>query len=367
MGLGVTLGVATLIAGQSLSKGAGEQVSQSMRKMFGPGTILVISPTMSEQDLLTLEEEVPEITALSPRHGNGELSISHEGNTHRSAVFGHTEQGEFVWGRGVVSGRFLSRRDVDSSARVALIGHQLAARLFIDEDPVGQDILIASVPFEVVGVLESIGIDPHGEDRDEDVFIPLSTSMNRLDNAEYFAWTKLKVGNEDEVEDAAGQIKEILRRRHHVAEGEKDDFSIYTAALAARMVLQANRTLDIYVMIAAAVVLLVAAAVIASIMLVSLRQRLPEIGLRKAVGASEQSIGWQFMAEAVVISLFSGVAGVGLGLAVAGLFSARLDIPLAVTASGLSLGLLAAAAVGLVAGVWPARKAAALDPVLALA
>ena len=226
--------------------------------------------------------------------------------------------------------------------------------------------MIGSAPFRIVGVLESAGIDPHGEDRDEDIYVPITTAMRRLYNMEYVGMVKLIVSNHETIEEDGDEIAEILRKEHNIALGEDEDFAIYTSKFAGQMIQKANRILTVYMMAAAALVLLVAAIVIASIMLVVVRERIGEIGLRKALGATAQNINIQFLAEVVVITLVSGVLGIGLGLGAANLVSVYIDMPVIITLPAVGLCLGAALLVGIASGILPARKAASLDPVEAL-
>ncbi len=366
MSIGVALGVATLVAGQSLGTGAGKQISERMDKMFSPGSIYIFSPTLSNADLEAIEDQLEQVVAASPRFGGGESEIGYQGIKRQAAVFGHTEKAEFVWSRSVIDGRFLTASDINKSARVALIGTRLADKLFADADPIDKEILIGSVPFRIVGVLESIGIDPHGEDRDEDVYVPITTAMRRLTNAKYVGTARLVVSNLEQVDDDAERISEILLERHNIASGEKKDFAIYTANFAGRMILETNRVLNVYLLAAVGVVLLVAAVVIASIMLVVVRERVAEIGLRKAVGATGKHISFQFLIETVGLTLASGLLGVGLGLAAANIISRFMEVPVMVTGGSIILGLAAAIVVGVASGIVPARRAARLDPVEAL-
>ena len=366
MSIGVAVGVATLIAGQSLGTGASRQIGERMDKMFGPGTIYVFSSTLAYDDLEAIEDELEQVIATSPRFGGAESEISYQGINRQAAVFGHSEKAEFVWNRSVIDGRFFTSNDVKKTARVALIGPRLAESMFAEADPVGKEILISSVPFRIIGVLEPIGIDPHGEDRDEDIYVPITTAMRRLNNAEYIGTAKIVVSNHQQVDEDAAQISEILRDRHHIASGEKDDFATYTAKFAGQMISKANEVMNVYLLAAAGVVLLVAAVVIASIMLVVVRERVAEIGLRKAVGATGKNISFQFLVEAVGVTLASGILGVGLGLAAASIIARFIDVPVIVTSGSVTLGLLAAIVVGIVSGIVPARRAARLDPVEAL-
>jgi putative ABC transport system permease protein len=367
MSIGVMIGVGTLIAGQSLGTGAEKEITQRVNKLFGPGSIMVVSRTLSYGDIEAIESQMDQVIASAPRFGYVEEDISSGGLSRKAAVFGYSVEGETVWNRGVSEGRYFSSSDMNGTARVALIGHRLSETLFgAGGDAIDQEIMIRSVPFQVIGVLEPAGIDPHGEDRDEDIYVPITTAMRRLYNMEYVGMVKLVVGDAESVEEDGEEIAEILRAEHNIALGEDEDFAIYTSKFAGRMIQKANRILTVYMMAAAAVVLLVAAIVIASIMLVVVRERIAEIGLRKALGATAQNINFQFLAEVVVITMVSGVLGIGLGMGAANLVSVHIDLPVIVTLPTVLLALGAALAVGIASGILPARKAANLDPVEAL-
>jgi putative ABC transport system permease protein len=367
MSIGVMLGVGTLIAGQSLGSGAEKQLNQRVNKLFSPGSIMLVSRTLTYGDVEAIEQQMEQVVASAARFGGGESDISYQGVTRKTAVFGHTVEGEVVWNRGVIEGRYFTNSDMSKTARVALIGHRLSELLFgTGGDPIDEEILIGSVPFRIIGVLEPAGIDPHGEDRDEDIYIPITTAMRRLNNTEYIGIAKLLVSDIEQVDEDADQISEILREQHNIAAGEDEDFAIYSSKFVGRMVDKTNRVLNVYMVAAAGVVLLVAAIVIASIMLVVVRERVAEIGLRKALGATEQNIGFQFLIEVVAVTLVSGLLGVGLGLGAANLVSIFTGLPVIVTTESVALGLTAAVMVGIASGIVPARKAARLDPVEAL-
>jgi len=366
MSVGVAVGVATLIAGSSVGNGAAQKISAQIDQMFGPGTILIGSAELKLPDLVAVAEKMDQVVAFAPRLSLSEMAIDFMGTSEQAAVSGFSANADYVWNRSVIDGRYLSDRDVDRAERVALIGTKLKGALFADADAIGEEIQIGSVPFEVVGILDPMGIDPHGDDRDMDVYVPISTAQRRLVNSDIIGNGKLVVGNSETVEQDADQVAEILRNRFQIAEGEPDSFRIYTSKFAGKAAIKAKRMLGVYVIIAAIVVLLVAAVVISSIMLVVVRERISEIGLRKALGATRGSIATQFLFESTVVSLVAGVAGIALGLGVASFIAARYEIPMDLSILAVLLAVLASVVVGIISGIIPARRAASLDPVEAL-
>ena len=367
MSIGVIIGVGTLIAGQSLGTGAEKEIKQRVNKIFSPGSIMLVSQTLTYSDVEAIESQMDQIVASAPRWGYAEFEIGYQDVNRKAAVFGHTVEGETVWNRGVTEGRYFTSSDISKTARVALIGHRLSQLLFGEGgEAVDQEIMIGTVPFRIIGVLEPQGIDPHGEDRDVDIFVPITTAMQRLYKSDYIGIAKLIVTDMEMVDDDADEIAEILRKEHSIALGEDEDFAIYTSKFAGRLMQKANKILTVYMAAAAAVVLLVAAIVIASIMLVIVRERVAEIGLRKALGATEKNISFQFLAEVITVTVISGVLGIGLGLGAASLVSAHIDMPVIVTTPAILMALGSAILVGIASGIAPARKAARLDPVEAL-
>lgn len=366
MSIGVVLGVATLTVGSTLGSGAEQRIADQIDQMFGPGTIFIASVELKEPDLQAVADELDQVIAFAPRMMLGEQEISAAGTSSQAGVAGYSENAEYVWNRSVTDGRFFDGGDISRAERVALIGDKLQTALFAGESGLGEEILINSVPFEVIGILESIGIDPHGEDRDMEVYVPFSTAQRRLANTDLIGMAKFVVSNAESVDEDADQIAAFLRKRYQIPEGERDTFQLYTSKYADVAATKAKKMLGVYVSIAAGIVLLVAAAVISSIMLVVVRERIPEVGLRKAVGATSGSIATQFLWEATTVSLVSGFIGVCFGFAVAAVLANLYGIEMQLKPLGLIAALGASIVVGIVAGVFPARRAARLNPIEAL-
>ena len=366
MSIGIVLGVATLIVGNTLGGGAAQKINDQIDRMFGPGTIFIASSELKQPDLQAVEDELDQVIAASPRMMMGELEVSSAGASVQSGVAGYSDNAEYVWNRSVTSGRFFDKRDIDRASRVALIGDKLELELFGVDGAIGEEIMIAAVPFEVIGILEPIGIDPHGEDRDMEVYVPYTTAQRRLANTDLVGMGKFVVSNADLVDEDAEEIATLLRERFRIAEGERDTFQLYTSKFADVAAAKAKRMLNVYVLLAAVVVLLVAAIVIASIMLIVVRERTAEVGLRKAVGATEKSIATQFLWEAATVSVISGLLGIVAGFAISAAIANIYDVTMQLKPLGLLIAIAAATLVGIVSGIIPARRAARLDPIEAL-
>jgi putative ABC transport system permease protein len=366
MSIGVILGVATLVVGSTLGSGAEQKISDQINRMFGPGTIFVASNELKVADLDAIEDRVDQVTAVGPRMMLGEKEISYAGTDAQAGVAGYTANADYVWNRTVTDGRFFRESDVDRAARVALIGNKLESKLFGMSSGVGAEILVDSVPFEIVGILEPIGIDPHGEDRDMEVYVPFTTAQRRLANTDLVGMAKLVVRDADRVDEVVEDVATVLRDRFNIDEGERDTFGLYTSTFADAAGARMKRMLKVYVAVAAAVVLLVAAVVIASIMLVVVRERVAEVGLRKAVGATAGAIAAQFLWEATTVSLVSGLLGTAVGFGAAALFANLYAIPMEVRPLGIGIAIGASVVVGILSGILPARRAARLNPIEAL-
>ncbi|MCP4662679.1 MAG: ABC transporter permease, partial [bacterium] len=322
--------------------------------------------TLKIADVEAVADALDEVIAWDPVQILAGQDASYLGKSRQLTVYGYSERAESVWGRSVVAGEFFTADDVRSSSRVALVGTKTAEALFGDDDPVGRQIRIGTVLFRVKGILEPFGLDPHGNDRDDEIQVPITTLMRRLMNVDYIMYAKLIVDDPERVEVVADRVTAILQQRHAIARDEPNDFSLITPALVQKMVGQMNRVLKVFLPAAAGVALLVAAIVITNIMLISVKERIPEIGLRKAVGATDRQISLQFLTEAITVTVFSGLLGTAGGVAAAALVASRLGVSLIITPDAVALGLVAASVVGVLSGSLPARRAARLDPVEAL-
>jgi putative ABC transport system permease protein len=264
-------------------------------------------------------------------------------------------------------GAFFTPQDVSAASKVAVLGSIVRDQLFgPDVNPVGEVIRIQNQPFAVVGVMASKGQSSMGQDQDDVVFLPYTTVMKKLRGVTSIQNITISASSADQVPVVADRISSLLRVRHKIQSGDPDDFMVRTIEEMASVRLEATRTMTMLLASIAGVSLLVGGIGIMNIMLVSVTERTREIGLRMALGARGRDVLLQFLIEAVVLSLFGGTIGIGLGFAISRGVTLWLSWPTAVSPDAVALAFGFAAATGVFFGFYPARKAAALDPIEAL-
>ncbi len=266
----------------------------------------------------------------------------------------------------VTSGRFLTRQDVDGRTKNCLIGTRVVEELFGDEDPLNKVIRIKSVPFTVVGVLETKGQSPNGQEQDDIIMVPVSTAMTRLFGVTALNAIMVKGKSNDLLGKAVEQITQLLHQRHKIPEGEDDDFSVRNLSEMLAMAETQTKIMAALLGSVAGVSLLVGGIGIMNIMLVSVTERTREIGIRMAVGAKGRDILMQFLIEALVLSLLGGFFGIMLGVGLSAIVDAFSQFKTHITIFSVALAFCFSAAVGIFFGFYPARKAAAMDPITAL-
>jgi len=381
MMLGVAIGVTALTLVLTIARATEKKVLDGIERMFTANNILVRAgggsmrsgplsggptTTLTPADLETIAQEVQTIDRWDALQMIGARDVTYRGAVTRTRIFGHTPQSETLGGRTVTDGEYFDDGHMERATRVALVGTDVVTELFGDADPIGEQIEIGGVPFRVLGVLEPMGTDLHGMNRDDEILVPLSTMMRRLMNVDHVLFGKLHVADPDRMEETADRIAAMLRERHSLGPNDPDDFSLITPIEVRKMVARSNRVFNLVLPLVAGVALLVGAVVVANLMLVSVNQRTREIGLRRAVGARPGDIAAQLVAETVLVTFAGGLAGAGLGLWAARVIAGLLELPPVVSWPALALGVAAAVVVGVLAAVAPARRAVAVDPVVAL-
>lgn len=377
--LGSLIGVTALTLVFSLGKGAERKVLRTMEQFFGPSTILITNGAgmvmvgqreqgarLTLDDLDAIAREVPNIELWDPLLVAPTLSVRQDARTATVRVVGGSERGQRAWNRGVSDGEYFDAAAVAHASRVALIGQTAARELLGQSEPVGAEVLVGAVPFRIVGTLEPLGIDAHGLDRDQEIVVPYTTMMRRVLNVDTLSGAKVLAKTAGDVPEVAAQIRRVLRERHGLSDAAPDDFSLKTSTDVSLFFQRGKRVLFVFVPLTAGVCLLAGALVTAALMLLSVNQRMAEIGLRRAVGATPGQIALQFAGEAALTSVLGGTFGVVLGMVGSMVIARRLALEDVQSWQPALLGLAVSCGFGLLAGILPARRAARLDPVEAL-
>jgi putative ABC transport system permease protein len=263
-------------------------------------------------------------------------------------------------------GSFFTQQDVNSAAKVAVLGTVVSETLFgPDVDPTGEMIRIRNQPFKVIGVMASKGQSAMGTDQDDTIFVPFTTVQKKLSGNQHLSNITVSAAS-PETKPVADAITEVLRTRHKLMPGDPDDFMVRTLEEMASVRSETARTMGTLLAAIAGVSLLVGGIGIMNIMLVSVTERTREIGLRMAIGARGKDVLLQFLVEAVVLSLFGGIIGIGFGFGLAAAAEEFLEWPTAIPPNAIAMAFGFAAATGVFFGFYPARKAARLDPIEAL-
>ena len=294
------------------------------------------------------------------------ISVKHEASQRQVRLWGVEPSWHEAWHWHPTSGDPISREDVDTMARVCLVGRTVKRELFGDEDPVGKRLYANKVSLLVKGVLEARGTSPMGNDFDDFIIVPITTAMRRLMNVDYVGAIRIISADPDLIPEQAKAVRALIHERHHITPPEEDDFRIISPMVIARLARGTSRPLSILLIALAALSLVVGGIVLMNIMLVSVAERTREVGLRRALGATRDDIFAQFLTEALAVTLLGMALGSLLGLGVSALLPRVLGMPAIVSWEPFALALAFALLVGTVFGVLPARRAARLHPVDAL-
>jgi len=375
--LGIIIGVASVIIMVTLGNGATAQVRADIASMgsslltvmpgqrVGPGGASSSAKPFRRQDVDALTREVDSVTSIAPV-ATMNLSVISGAKNRSTNVTGTTNAYFESGGWKLASGRWFSESELRSGAAVCVIGQTTKNELLGSADPIGSRLRLRSLSCSVIGLLQSKGKSNFGQDRDDTVVIPLRTMQRRLSGNEDVGQVQLSVSNSVSTEKAQQDITRLMRERRHLARDSDDDFNIMDQQEIANTISGTTRTLTALLAAVAAISLLVGGIGIMNIMLVSVTERTREIGIRLAIGAFERDVLTQFLIEAVVLSLFGGTIGITLALAASFAAARALSLPFALDYSIIALAFVFSAAVGIVFGFFPARRAASLNPIDAL-
>ncbi len=381
--LGIIVGVGAVIAMVALGEGAKARMEQTFNQM-GTNLLVVVpgssqsggvrggfgsQPTITWDDLDAIRTQVPSLRSAAPQLMTGQ-QVASEGQNWFTQIIGTTPEFFEIRRWTVVHGELFGQPEVDGGAKLVVLGQTVVEKLFGEgADPVGLAVRIKNVPFTIAGVLVRKGQSPFGQDYDDTAIIPASTFAAKIQGGlSGFLSGQILVSaaSSDSTARAQQQITDLLRQRHRLAPGVEDDFNIRNLADIASAQQDSTRTLTILLASIAAVSLVVGGIGIMNIMLVSVTERMREIGVRMAVGAKRRHILAQFLVEALAFSVIGGILGVALGVLAAQRMSVSFGWPTLVRLDIIAISVGFSAAVGIVFGLYPARKASRLDPIEAL-
>ncbi|MBI2457023.1 MAG: ABC transporter permease [candidate division NC10 bacterium] len=378
--LGIVVGVAAVIVMLAVGEGAKRDV---LGKIQGLGTnILIVSAgqiknvagrpqlvgnvtTLDLRDAKTILEECPAVARVAPIQSR-KLAVKYGTGTTNTSIVGTSADFPTVREFRTIVGRFFDADEVQGAQRVAIVGHRVLTNLGTGRGVVGDTIRIGNVPFEVIGILEPKGVNYAGIDEDDQIFIPINTALRRLFNLTYLNSLYVQARDEQAMSTAARQVTDVLRERHRIRSGHPEDFTLQTQAEILDAAQETSETFSLLLGSIAGISLFVGGIGILAMMVISVRERTQEIGVRRAVGARRQDILLQFILEATSLSLAGGLIGSVVGVA-GGLILGRLTgWPTAISPPAILLAMGVSGAVGVFFGAYPARRAARLDPIVAL-
>lgn len=380
--LGITIGVGAVITMVAIGSGAKARIQEQMASLgsnllivrsgtatsggvrIGSGTI----PTLTVGDAEAIAEEIAAVKYAAPRL-NGVAQVVFHNQNWSTLTRATTPEALLIRNWPVLKGRTMTPSDVDGAQKVCLLGQTVVDNLFGETDPIGRVVRINQFPFTVIGVLSVKGQTTWGRDQDDVVYVPLTTGQRLLFGSQFPGMVdsiRVQVGSSKLLKRAEAEITKLLRQRHRIRPKEENDFSIRNLTEAMSATEKSAHVMSVLLGTIASISLLVGGIGIMNIMLVSVTERTREIGLRMAVGARRRDILFQFLMEALVLSLAGGMVGILLGI-LASLFIAHyLKWPALISLFALLVSFTFAAVVGIFFGFYPARKAARMEPMEAL-
>jgi putative ABC transport system permease protein len=378
--LGMIIGVGAVIAMIGIGQGAAAKAQEQLAALgsnmlfVGSGSVNRYgrhvgsgqTKTLVYADSKAILRECPSVSGAAPGTGTGQQVVY--GNENWATQINGTEPQYFdVRNWHFASGASFSEDDVTEAANVAVLGDTVRKYLFGSNNPIGQTIRIGTLPFKVVGVLTPKGTSPgSGQDQDDVVFAPLTTVQKKLLGQEWLRWIMVSAVSRQASYAAQQQIETLLRDRHKIRPNEGDDFIVRNLADLADAAAEQGKVMTILLTIVASVSLLVGGIGIMNIMLVSVTERTREIGIRMAVGATEEDVRSQFLIEALVIGLLGGAMGIVFGIVSSFAVSHLLGWPILISVYAVVVATLFAFAIAIFFGFYPAKKASQLNPIEAL-
>jgi putative ABC transport system permease protein len=380
MALGTTIGIGALTVILCISSGTNKEIKRQVAR-FGARAIMILpghgnmsravggsaaKAQLTLTDTKLIESQIEGLEAIASMSAIFGMSIKAGAAQTTTHVDGIETAWHRLWDWPAASGGPIKQEDIDSLARVCVLGASVKRELFGDADPVGEEILIGKIRFKVKGVLEQRGITGSAHDRDHRVVIPITTAMCRVSNQKHLTSIRTKVKDGYDLDRTSQAILDLLYARHNIDPEAEKFFTVITTNSLIKRFKGVTETVTRLLVVLAGISLLVGGLVLMNIMLVSVSERTPEIGLRRAIGANERMIFTQFISEAIGVNIIGLIVGFSLGLITIFILDQFTKIPVSISYIAFVLGGLFSTTVGLVFGVQPARRAARLDPVEAL-
>ena len=375
---GTMIGIAALTVIMAIGKGTEKKIMKRV-ETFGPRAMMLIAgggkdlpppdmsiTTLTLDDAHAVREQIEGIEIVSPMAWSFRINVKRGANQYQAVLWGVEPSWHDAWTWFTVAGEGISEQDAATMARVCVIGLTIKRELFGDADPIGESIYVNKVRLRVTGVLEKRGTSPMGGDFDNRVIVPITTAMRRVMNIDHVGAVRIITRNAALMPKQIEDIRALIHKRHHITPPQEDDFRIVSPTVIADLARGTSGTLSVLLIALAGLSLIVGGVVLMNILLISVAERVKEIGLRRAVGATRRDILSQFLTESLAVTFLGMALGCALGLAVCAILKQVTPLPVIVSWEPFALAAAFAFLVGTVFGVHPARKAAALNPVDAL-